>query len=97
MTPEQLKMARQEMGLTQQQMAFILKSDVSDVQGWESGACQVPGPVHVAIFLLEHCCDINPQADGSVSYSNRYLKIAERLGYKVPPGHDGPLPPQGAA
>ena len=92
MTPEQFKTARQDMGLTQEQMAFILRSDISEIQGWESGTSRISGPVQLAIFLLEHCCDINPQPDGSVSYSNRYLKIAERHGYKVPLGHDGPLP-----
>jgi transcriptional regulator with XRE-family HTH domain len=97
MTSEEFKTAREEMGLTHQQMAFILKSDIRAVQKWESGARPVPGPVHVAVFLLMHCCDINPQPDGYVSYSNRYLRIAESHGYKMPPGHDGPLPPQGAA
>lgn len=97
MTPEQFKFARQDMGLTHEQLAFILRSDIGEIHRWESGACRIPGPVEIAIFLFEHCCDINVHPDGSVSYSNRYLKIAERHGYKVPPGHDGPLPPQGAA
>lgn len=75
-------------------MAFILKSDIRAVQKWESNACRVPGPVHVAVFLLMHCCDINPQSNGCVSYSNRYLRSAESHGYKVPPDHDGSLRPQ---
>ena len=97
MTPEQFRTARQEMGLTQQQMAFVLRSDVGAVQEWESGAQQISGPVQMAVFLLKHCSDVKPQPDGSVVFSNRYLTIAEQYGYKVPPCYEGPLPPQGAA
>jgi hypothetical protein len=94
MTPGSFKQSRLEMGLSHEQMAFLLKSPVSDVEGWESGTIPITGPVERAIFLYKHCCDIHSESDGSVSYSNRYLKIAEKYGYKVPAGHEGPLPPQ---
>lgn len=93
-TPRQFLEDRQEMGLTQEQMAFLLRSPVSDVQGWEDGIIPIPGPVYIAVFLLRHCCDLFPHEDGTCGYNNRYLRIAEEHGYKVPPGHDGPLPPE---
>lgn len=94
MTPKNFKECRLEMGLTQEQMAFLLQSPVSDVQGWESGSIPITGPVERAIFLYKNCCDIHTYPDGAVICSHRYLRIAEEHGYKVPPGHNGPLPPE---
>ncbi len=55
MTPEQLKKARQELGLTQSQLgkALRLKGDGSRaVRHWESGKREISGPVSLAIEML---------------------------------------------
>ena len=41
MTPEQLKKARQALGLTQEQLADEIGASLASVRNWEQGRCKV--------------------------------------------------------
>ena len=41
MTPEQLKKARQALGLTQEQLADEIGASLASVRNWEQGRCRV--------------------------------------------------------
>ncbi len=50
MTPEELKAARQSLGLSADGFAKWLKAtDGSQVRKWERGATTIPGPVRVLV------------------------------------------------
>jgi transcriptional regulator with XRE-family HTH domain len=54
-TPADLRSAREEMGLTQTQLAEALRlgrMTKKTVQRWESFLVNIPGPVQVAVELL---------------------------------------------
>lgn len=56
MTPDQIKAARRELGMTQAQLAARLRlaesSGPRTVRHWESGTVPITGPASVAIELL---------------------------------------------
>ena len=41
MTPSQLKVARQALGLTQEQLADEIGASLASVRNWEQGRCKV--------------------------------------------------------
>jgi transcriptional regulator with XRE-family HTH domain len=47
MTPDTLKSARQQLGLTQAGLAALMKNDARTIRRWESGEREIPGPVEV--------------------------------------------------
>lgn len=56
MTPEELRQAREALGLTQQQLTDLLKASLRSVKGWEAGelarrANGVPHPVALLLRL----------------------------------------------
>ena len=53
MTNDQLKQRRQELGLSQPQMARELNTPLSTYRKWEQGARRVPGIVVVAIEKIK--------------------------------------------
>ena len=52
MTPAEVRVARERLGMTTQQLAAALECTVRAVQQWESGARNVPGPARVALRLM---------------------------------------------
>jgi DNA-binding transcriptional regulator YiaG len=52
MTGEQFRKARSKLGLTQRQMATVLRTDIRQVQRWESGDTKITGPTSLAVELL---------------------------------------------
>lgn len=55
MTPEEVKAARQKLGMTQTGMAVALElsgADSATVRSWENGRRTPSGPVRVAIKLM---------------------------------------------
>lgn len=55
MTPADLRTAREQLGLTQAQLAATLrlgKQGGRTVRMWESGQSRIPGPAQVAIELM---------------------------------------------
>lgn len=54
MTPDEFKAARLAAGLpTQQAAADALESDLRTVRRWENGERSIPGPVRVALRLMD--------------------------------------------
>lgn len=41
MTQEQIKVARQALGLTQEQLAYEIGASLASVRNWEQGRCKV--------------------------------------------------------
>ena len=54
MTPQELKQARQKLGLSQQKMADLIGTKLRTWQDWEYGVTSVPGPVSALFRLLLH-------------------------------------------
>lgn len=52
MTPDSLKTARQQLGLTQSGLAALLRCDARTIRRWEVGDWPVPGPAQVALEAL---------------------------------------------
>lgn len=48
MTPHELKLSRERLSLTQQELAFLLNTNIRTVQRWESGE-RIPNPVAVRV------------------------------------------------
>mgnify|MGYP003153195765 CR=1 FL=1 len=54
MTPTELKSIRERFGLTQSDLAAILRiSDIRTVRRWEQGERPISGPVQVVLELIE--------------------------------------------
>ena len=52
MTPEQLREARSNLGLTQKQMAAALATPFRTYQDWENGVARIPGMCAVALQCI---------------------------------------------
>lgn len=54
MKPQELKGARQKLGLSQQAGADLIGTKLRTWQDWEYGITPVPGPVSALLYLLVH-------------------------------------------
>ena len=52
MTPEALKSARAQLGLTQAGLGALMRCDGRTVRRWEAGDREIPGPVEVLVEAL---------------------------------------------
>ena len=53
MTSSEFKQAQRELGLTNKEMATLLKVSLRTVEKWRHGSRSVPGPAAVALALLQ--------------------------------------------
>lgn len=73
MAPELFRFYRSGLGLTQKQMAGVLRVSLRTIQRWESGQQPISGPADLAVRLLDHCCEIIHTGD-DFSISNKFLR-----------------------
>lgn len=52
-TPEGVRSVRAARGLTQGDLAALLRVDRKTIQRWESGATPLPGPAAILLDLIE--------------------------------------------
>lgn len=54
MTPTEIKSIRERFGLTQSELARMLRiSDIRTIRRWEQGDVPVPGPASVVLELMD--------------------------------------------
>ena len=61
MSPDEFKQCRSTLGLTQTELARLLRCGRRTIVNYESGFRPVPGPVSVVLDML--CNDFNPMAE----------------------------------
>ena len=54
MTPEQVRAVRARAGLTQSDLAALLRlASIKTIQRWESGSTPIPGPAAILLDLID--------------------------------------------